>query len=161
MFNKLTNVRQLMLSHNCRYFTCVQLTSCVHFQRDQTVSDTKSRSVFTCSASQPNRVLDNLTCIWRMPPGPSTISGEFSKTRSRYNDHRPTFGRKRRAAISNPANCSRRFSFRLISPEEMREKLSTVYSQAAPSRWKQLSQIHSDQTNDVVYWAAGTSARGS
>lgn len=58
----------------------------------------------------------SLTCIWGMPPGPSTESGELSKTLSLYKDHNPTFGRKRRAAMSSPANCSSLFSFRLISP---------------------------------------------
>ena len=51
-----------------------------------------------------------------MPPGPSSVSGELSNTRSRYKDHSPTLGRKRRAAMSSPATCSSLFSFRLISP---------------------------------------------
>ena len=57
-----------------------------------------------------------LTCIWRMPPGPSTVPGELSNTRSRYKDHSPTLGKKSRAAMSSPATCSSLLSFRLMSP---------------------------------------------
>lgn len=45
------------------------------------------------------------------------MSGELSNTRSRYKDHSPTLGRKRRATKASPTNCSSLFCFRLMAAE--------------------------------------------
>ncbi|MEE6478321.1 hypothetical protein FKM82_011817 [Ascaphus truei] len=55
----------------------------------------RSRSLFTCPSS-----------------GAPLLPPALSSCLSRYRDHRPTLGRKSRAASTSPTACRRRFSFR-------------------------------------------------